>query len=192
MEAITQAAVDVGLPGGAVPFMVSLLLCPLVGAVHTTLFRGAAVRHATSVLLGCALCLFVFDLASTGRLFVPVAFSYLLMLASRKYAGLLVFFATFAYLIFWCVLAARRAGSRLRSLFGGESRRLSWSLVRSRLRRRSHVEAASGLAWKEGRVDYTGALRRGRGWRPELAAAARRRLLTPARPPSRHAHGGDA
>jgi hypothetical protein len=161
MERITEAAVSVGLPGPSVPFLLALLLNPLVSALHTSLFHGAAVRHATSVLLGCALCLSVFDLPSTGRLFVPVAFSYALMLVSRKFAGVLVFIASFAYLIFWC--ARRRLPACAVSSPRAHRRRDSPS---SRLRRRSHVEAASGLAWKEGRVDYTGAARRGRQRRP--------------------------
>ena len=158
MERITEAAVSVGLPGPSVPFLLALLVAPLVSALHTSLFHGAAVRHATSVLLGCALCLFVFDLASTGRLFVPVAFTYALMLVSRKFAGVLVFVATFAYLIFWCA----------RCLFAASA----VSSPRARRRRDSPAHASAAAAtwrrpavWHGRRARWTTQVRRGEGGR---------------------------
>jgi hypothetical protein len=160
MEAITSAAVAAGIPSGAVRFMLSLFLAPLLCAVHGAL-RGAALRHCVSVALGGAMCVFAFGVAGTLGLAPPVLAAWAVMAAHPRGAGPLVFLLAFGYLIWWC--GRRHRGAKTNPRECGRAMRQpphtgpTHARCRRRRARRSHVATASGDAWKQGEIDFTGA-----------------------------------
>jgi hypothetical protein len=107
MEALSAAAASAGIPVGSQRFLATTVAGPLVGyvlAVIKSVSASADTVHVASTVLGLAQCVFVYSSESTILLLGPVLLCYALMAAGRRHAGTSVFVASFAYLLFWCVV----------------------------------------------------------------------------------------
>lgn len=163
MESLARAVVAAGVPAGSLRFLAALFSAPLVCAAHGAL-PGATLRHGASAALGVAMCLFVYGVEGSARLAPPVVAAALIMALSPRRAGPITFAVAFAYLIYWC---ARSAAQQMRSQGRGmilcaalaAGLRLGGPGLTRRAAARSHVASASGDAWKEGHIDYTGTRR---------------------------------
>jgi len=104
LAAITDAAVQLGLPGPAVPFLLTLLASPAVCALHNAL-PGALLRHLAAVVLGLGMALCAYGPVGCLALTPPVLATLAVMRLAPA-SGVPVFVLAFGYLLYWCAARA--------------------------------------------------------------------------------------